>query len=126
MKYQRDYMHRKAVDTQWDDMWQKYRELRNKINNTIKFEKQQYYEDAIISDKRNPKSMWKKINELARENEPASKFNNFFNTIGHNVAAKLGNGSEFKWKNPPSVHSYEFYVIEDDTVRKKHRGIRVR
>ena len=62
--YQRDYMHRKAVDTQCDDMWQKYRELQNKINNTIKFEKQQYYEDAIISNQRNPKSMWKKINEL--------------------------------------------------------------
>ena len=38
MMYQRDYMHRKAVDTQCDDMWQKYRELRNKINNTTKFE----------------------------------------------------------------------------------------
>ena len=31
MMYQRDYIHRKAVDTQCDDMWQKYRELRNKI-----------------------------------------------------------------------------------------------
>ena len=64
MMYQRDYMHRKAVDTQCDDMWQKYRELRNKINNAIKFDRQQYYEDAIVSNQRNPKSMWKKINEL--------------------------------------------------------------
>ena len=127
MMYQRDYMHRKAVDTQCDDMWQKYRELRNKINDTIKFEKQQYYEDAIISNQRNPKSMWKKINELVRENKhnstmkcniPASKFNDFFSTIGHKVTAKLGNGCEFKWKNPPSVHSFEFHIIEENKVRK--------
>ena len=120
-------MHRKAVDTQCDDMWQKYRELRNKINDTIKFEKQQYYEDAIISNQRNPKSMWKKINELVRENKhnstmkcniPASKFNDFFSTIGRKVTAKLGNGGEFKWKNPPSVHSFEFHIIEENKVRK--------
>ena len=127
MMYQRDYMHRKAVDAQCDNMWQEYRELRNKINNTIKFEKQQYYEDAIISNQRNPKSMWKKINELVRENKhnstmkcsiPASKFNDFFSTIGHKVTAKLGNGGEFKWKNPPAVHSFEFHIIEEDKVRK--------
>ena len=54
---------------------------------SVKFEKQQYYEDAIYSNQRNPKSMWKKINELVRENKhnstmecniPASKVNDFF------------------------------------------------
>ena len=69
MMYERDYMHRKAIDTQCDDMWQKYRELWNKINNTIKFKKQQYHEDAIISNQRNPKSTGKKINELVGENK---------------------------------------------------------
>ena len=96
MMYERDYMHRKAIDTQFDDMWQKYRELRNKINNTIKFEKQPYHEDAIISNQRNPKSTGKKMKELVGKNK-------------HNSTMKI------EWKNPPS---FEFHVIEQDKVRK--------
>ena len=51
-------------------------------------------------------------------NIPSSKLNEFFSTIGHKVTTKLGNEGEMKWKNPPSVHSFEFHIIEEDTVRK--------
>ena len=59
------YIHRKAFDSQCDDIWQKYHSWWNKIDNTIKFEN---YEYAIINNMGNPKSVWKIINQLLKEN----------------------------------------------------------
>ena len=69
--------------------------------------------------------MWKKINELIRDKKKnlscnhdisASSFNEYFSNVGKNVSSKFVNEDDIKWKNPETVHSFEFVTVDEGSV----------
>ena len=60
----RDAAKRKAIASNDPRDWEKYKKLRNKINNNIKTSKVYYYSNAFIQPKGNPRKTWQTFNEL--------------------------------------------------------------
>ena len=90
--------------------WEQYKQARNETNNAIKSAKRQYFLHNLELNKKNSSKTWKLINELSSrksctnrniteiktDNETinsapefAEAFNNFFTSIGPNLASKL-------------------------------------
>ena len=98
--------------------------MRNYINNIVKRAKEQYYENIVKENSQNPKTLWKNINNIVRENKyfaqthdiTASRFNDFFSTIGEHVSNKFSGVANLKWTNPPPVHTFSFTRIQWDCV----------
>ena len=62
--HDRDAAKRKAITSNDPRDWDKYKKLRNKINNNIKTSKASYYSNAFIQSKGNPRKTWQTFNEL--------------------------------------------------------------
>ena len=99
----RDAAKRKAITSNDSRDWEKYKKLRNKINNNIKNSKVSYYSIAFIQSKGNPRKTWQtrlyeltsrrvnnttvkelKLNDavIANPSELSNSFNDHFSTIG--------------------------------------------
>ena len=83
------------------------------------------YDNAIDHNKNDPRMMWKKINELIRDKKKnvscnhgisAYSFNEYFCKVGHTVTSKFVNQDDIEWKNPPTIHSFEFVTIDEGSV----------
>ena len=122
--YRRDSIHGKAVNSNNDFEWNEYRSMRNYINNIVKRAKEQYYENIVDENSQNPKTLWKNINNIVRENKYfaqthciiASRFNDFFSTIGENVSNRFSGVANLKWTNPPPINTFSFTRIQWDCV----------
>ena len=122
--YRRDSIHGKAVNSNNDLEWNEYRSMRNYINNIVKRAKEQYYENIVDENSQNPKTLWKNINNIVRENKYfaqthciiASRFNDFFSTIGENVSNRFSGVANLKWTNPPPINTFSFTRIQWDCV----------
>ena len=107
--------------------WQRYKQARNEVNNTIKSAKKQYFTHNLEVNKLNPRKTWKLIDDLTSHkngrvrniseirvnNEPISSavgmaevFNDFFATIVSNLASEI----------QPSTIEPEFYLQPTDTI----------
>ena len=62
--HKRDYHQKQAHKTNLEYHRQKFRELRNLVNNQIKLAKSKYYQDSVNANKNNPSNLWKTLNEL--------------------------------------------------------------
>ena len=64
----RDFHHRKAVKTNSDHHWTRYRSLRNLVNREIKSAKSNYYCNLINDAKGDSGKVWKAVNEASSRN----------------------------------------------------------
>ena len=108
--YKRNYLKKKAIIENNAASWEQYKQARNETNNAIKSAKRQYFLHNLELNKKNPSKTWKLINELSSRKsctnrniteiktdnetinsapEIAEAFNNFFTSIGPNLASKL-------------------------------------
>ena len=55
---------RKAIASNDPRDWEKYKKLRNKINNNIRTSKAYYYSNVFIQSKGNPRKTWQTFDEL--------------------------------------------------------------
>ena len=62
--HDRDAAKRKAITSHDPRDWDKYKTLRNRINNNIKTSKASYYSNVFIQSKGNPRKTWQTFNEL--------------------------------------------------------------
>ena len=77
-----------------------------------------------MKNSQNPKTLWENINNIVSENKyfaqthdiTASRFNDFFSTIGENVSNRFSGVANLKWTNPPPVHTFSFTRIHLDWV----------
>ena len=137
--YKRNYMKKIAIQENSATAWQRYKQARNEVNNAIKSAKKQYFTHNLEVNKLNPRKTWKLIDDLtSRKNgrvrniseikvnnesissavEKAEVFNDFFATIGSNLASEI----------QPSTIEPEFYLQPTDTIfsqssKKNHEGL---
>ena len=65
--YHRDFLKKKAVKTGSILFHNAYKKARNNLNKLVKDTKASYYNKAINSCNKDPKSMWKTINQLTNK-----------------------------------------------------------
>ena len=125
--YKRNYMKKIAIQENSATAWERYKQARNEVNNAIKSAKKQYFTHNLEVNKMNPRKTWKLIDDLSSRkygrvrniseikvnNEPISSaaemaevFNDFFATIGSNLASEI----------QPSTIEPEFYLQPTDTI----------
>ena len=106
-------------------LWKEYQRARNSVNAAITLAKKRYYDNAIDHNKNDPRMIWKKINELIRDKKKnvscnhgisAYSFNEYFSKVGHTVTSKFVNQDDIKWRNPATIHSFEFVTIDEGSV----------
>ena len=124
---QRDYLKKKAISTNDDNLWASYKRVRNRTNNSIKLAKKKYYTENLDKNKLDPKETWRLINELSSRKpcksnviselkiddekvtsatDIAESLNEYFTNIGETLANSL----EQNDINPES------YVQQTDNV----------
>ena len=125
--YRRDFLYKKAVTLNDSSAWEQYNCLRIAVNSEVNTAKRNYYENVVTLNSNDPKSSWKKINDLVRERKSqnstihgiaASKFNDYLSTIGEKVVPKLPKQDVQEWKNPSPIYSVTFESIWVETVYK--------
>lgn len=110
MMHKRDFLSKKAKQTNTEIAWKLYRDARNLTNNIIKQSKRNYFKSNLDSVGNNPKKTWKIINELSyRQNNRSSRvseikvdnttltapndiaeaFNLHFTKVGENLAKEM-------------------------------------
>ena len=119
--YDRDFLKKKPVKTGSANFYNAYKKARNELNSLIKSTKARYYNDALNQCKKDPKAMWKTINQLTNKKskttninelvidqnvitEPekiADSLNTYFNEIGSVLAKDL----------PKGDNSFEKYIV---------------
>ena len=62
--HKRDYLKKKAVQTNDQNYWPQYKVARNEINNAIKTQKRKYFTTNLDANKNDPHKTWKLINEF--------------------------------------------------------------
>ena len=125
--HKRNYMKKIAIQENSATAWERYKQARNEVNNAIKSAKKRYFTHNLELNKMNPRKTWKLIDDLCSRkygrirniseikvnNEPISSaaemaevFNDFFATIGSNLASEI----------QPSAIEPEFYLQPTDTM----------
>ena len=71
--HKRDYLKKKAVQTNDQNYWRQYKVARNETNNAIKTQKCKYFITNLDTNKNDPRKTWKLINELnSRQHKSAN------------------------------------------------------
>ena len=136
----RDAAKRKAIASNDSRDWEKYKKLRNKINNNIKNSKVSYYSNAFIQSKGNPLKTWQTFNELtsrrvnnttvkelklndaviSNPSELSNAFNDHFSTIGLRLANEIppiaNNNSNYINNINVNNNKFSFSSINCSTV----------
>ena len=107
---ERDSLKKRFDKNSNDLVWSQFKKARNEVNNLVKKTKRDYFMMQINSAKRDPKNTWRLINELTSRKtsvnshvkaikqegvtltnsaDIANTFNNYFTTIGDNLAKKI-------------------------------------
>ena len=68
---QRDWLHKKAIKSGDDDLWDIYRAARNNVNAELKRSKAEYFHGLCSNSKKHASQLWKHINELLSRNSKA-------------------------------------------------------
>ena len=107
---ERDSLKKRFDKNPNDFVWSQSKNARNEVNNLVKKTKRDYFMTQINTAKRDPKNTWRLINELTSRKtnvnsnvkamkqegvtltncaDIANTFNNYFTTIGDNLAKKI-------------------------------------
>ena len=137
---ERDKLKKRAIKTNDPDDWTAYKKARNKTNNQVKKVKTLFYYDHISAHSKNPKEIWKAINQIMSRNirsnntilsvktnnitytdskEMAEIFIHHFTEVGPNLALKIGESSKpFQEYLPQVCSTFELKPIDLDALLK--------
>jgi hypothetical protein len=73
--YHRDFLKKKAIKTGSTHFHNAYKKARNNLSKLVKDTKANYYNNAINQCNKDPKSMWKTINQLTNKKSKTTKIN---------------------------------------------------
>ena len=126
--YHREYLHDKAILFNDPEIWEEYKQLRNKINSVIKEAKQKFYAESVANT-RSQKEMWKSLKHLIPLKKPdsfispdltAEDFSKYFIKIGVKLASQFEPATcPIRVHCEPSSAKFEFIPISVDFVRSQ-------
>ncbi len=140
-KKQKESLHKIYLKERTDDLFRNYKRYRNVYNSVIRLSKKLTIEKKLLINKKKPKQIWQIYNELTTgkfsnskikeinvkghtitdEKAMAEEFNNFFTSVGSNIANSISKTNTLpqqylKNDQPPplvfdSIHSGEILAI---------------
>jgi hypothetical protein len=128
LMYKRDYLHKKAIQYSDRDLMNDYRRLRNNISLLIDKSKRDHFSNRIHEADGNLSHMWKTIkvalNNTAKRNGETDTeldpddFNNFFSSIGRQVADSLDDTDDLCHDMPAHEGSFSFTQIRESSIKR--------
>ena len=73
--YHRDFLKKKSIKTGSTHFFNAYKKARNQLNSLIKSTKAKYYNEALNQCRKDPKTMWKTINQLTNTKSKTTNIN---------------------------------------------------
>ena len=136
----RGKLKRKAIITNLECDWENYKRIRNRVNIELKNAKKEYYSTRIADEGNNPKKAWKTINNLlGRKNKQtvvnelklgdnsltnpkdiAEGFNDYFSSIGPNLANQNDN-TNFDFETYVMKVESEFTAFQPVTINQVYK-----
>lgn len=137
--YERDFLKKKAEKTGDDEIWKKYKKVRNSVNNATKVAKRDYFMNNLDKSKGDIRNTWKLINELSSRQykttdipevkideqsitsavEIAEAFNSHFTSIGEKLANEIPRiDIKPEWYMKPTDKKFSFRKIQECEVYK--------
>ena len=109
MMHERDYVKKKAISSGSKELWEKYKQLRNKVSSTIRQSKKVHLTKSIYDAKKDSKEIWNAlrhivpgktkntnitciktdVDEYTEPKNIANALNEHFATVGPKLAAKI-------------------------------------
>ena len=134
LMYERDYTKKQAVQKNDIHLWNRYKELRNKVTNLLKINKKNYASEKISESTGNSAKMWKVLKNLTGKNvrKPApsslsaQQFNDFFSSIGESTVSSISNNvneDDFYWKCQKSIYNFSFNETSIENVKKSLQSL---
>jgi hypothetical protein len=97
---------------------------KNEVNRQIIISKQKYYKHDLQQNK-SQKSMWKTLqsllptkkssNDIPTELSP-DDFNEYFSTVGDNLAQNFDSTVKTPWRNPQCLYDFKFDPLQKEDV----------
>ena len=142
---ERDSLKKRFDKNSNDLVWSQFKKARNEVNNLVKKTKRDYFMTQINSANRDPKNTWRLINELTSRKtsvnsnvkaikqegvtltnsaDIANTFNNYFTTMGDNLANKIpcSDVNPISYVSPVKS-AFSFAEISLETVLKTLKSI---
>lgn len=128
--HERDRLHRKATQTNDDNLWSNYKRLRNRVVTLVRKEQKKAMEELVESRKKDPTKFWKDLtNMLPRKINMASipknlsldDLNMYFSTIGGKNITEMEYKKAKKgmpWKGDISIHNFSIQEIRKCDVEE--------
>jgi len=131
LMYERDHVKAQHDRHKTDDLFQKYRKLRNKVTVTIRKAKRLYFETELSQVSSKPRETWKIISKLTGKHSnqqppvelTAQSFNDYFSEIGNNTVKHLPEIVDPPWKGPTSDRHFKLNTIDEDSVYERLKGL---
>ena len=73
----RNYLFKRAKNTQSEYDWRQVKVLRNKINQSITSAKQEYFKTSLIENRSNPKRLWQIMKSVSGDTHEANRIDEF-------------------------------------------------
>ena len=136
---ERDYLKKVASRTRLDKDWSIFKAKRNFVSNLKSQLKREYYQNTLLQNKQNPKRLWKTLSniipndtqtnnspktitrdgiEISEKKEIAEVFNNFFASIGSQLASAFNFSDTFHICPVINKSTFHFSQIPLSTVQK--------
>lgn len=112
--------------------YQKYRQLRNKVQNDIKSAKRQYMLNKIDENKNNPKQLWKNLKDLGYQSNPKESTNIVLDVDGTKLYDKKSVAGHFnhffteiasRLVNNLPIHDDSIYDVDSVNFKDHYRSI---
>jgi hypothetical protein len=134
LMYQRDNIHKKAIQSKDPQAFEHYRQCRNKTVKAIRRAKKEYYTNQI-SQSKGSRQTWKTLRGLLKSKkgrshagpgslpDAANVFNDFFATVGPNLSKKIPEKLDYHWTQPDCIHTFTFSELYEDDIHKDLRSL---
>ena len=139
----------KKIRTNNPEIIQKHKDIKNKLNTKIRWEKINYYKKEFENTYNKPKQMWAKINKITNKSqstnndieclkinntlitdkkEIAENLNHFFSNIGNKLANNINTSSyeqeQYLNNIPESQTTFKFHTITTDSIKKIAKNLK--
>ena len=130
---ERDYHHKKAIKTNQELHWSKYKRLRNTVSKKMKKAKSDYY-SSRLTETQDPKTMWEILKEIMPNKKNAGvpktgslsalKFNHFFTSIAEKLCERFQLSTYIKPLTPRVNNKFSMEEVNEMFVCNKLKRLK--
>lgn len=131
-QYKRDHLHKLSVQTKDNDIFQKYRYMRNLVTSMIKRAQREYYDSELQKSKNDSRKMWATLKHLTNKRRhafippdlTAQQFNKYFVNIGKSLGSKFDDETIPEWEDNHTINAPNTFKITTINIASTSKYIK--